>query len=193
MKISYLFIFILTIVSCQQSVRTGGAAELEGYETSAVAGTMVTKAIKKNGSGDIIEEGYVSDGKRNGVWITYYDGDNKGRYKSVASYSDGLLNGPFLTFTNRGQIESEVQYANNMYNGRYAKYKFGRLEQEINYMENQLHGPSKEFDNKGNIKKEVNYSNGKQDGVMRYYNEEGEVTVEYVYKNGEKISGGMVK
>jgi len=28
---------------------------------------------------------------------------------------------------------------------------------------------------------------------MQYFNEEGDITVEYEYKNGEKVSGGIVE
>ena len=171
----------------------GASANLEGYETETVKGTNITKAMKRNAAGEIIELGYVSNGKRNGMWMTYYEGDNAGKIKTVASYSDGILSGPYLELSNRGQIETEVNYSNNKYNGKYATYKFGRMTKEVNYTDNELDGVTREYDNKGNVQKEINYKNGKQHGLMRYYNEEGEVILEYEYNNGEKVSGGMVE
>jgi len=38
---------------------------------------------------------------------------------------------------------------------------------------------------------EAEYKNGKQDGMYKYYDEDGKVVMEYVYKDGEKVSGGM--
>lgn len=180
------------LFACSGSVNTGGNAGLDGYTTEKLAGTNVIRAYKTNAGGQMIEEGYVSGGKRNGTWMTFYDGDHKGKIKTIASYSDGLLSGPYLELSNRGQIEKEVNYANNQYNGRFASYKFGRVEQESFYKDNKLDGTFKQFDSKGKLQKEINYKDGLQHGMMRYYNEEGRVTVQYDYKNGEKVSGGMI-
>jgi antitoxin component YwqK of YwqJK toxin-antitoxin module len=193
MRLILFFAIVCFVTSCGGPVNTGAAINLEGYETEAVPGTNITKVIKRDAAGDIMEEGYVSGGKRNGVWITFYDGDNLGKIKTMASYTDGILNGPYLELSNRGQIETEVQYANNQYNGKFATYKFGRATKEVNYKNNELDGVTKEYNAKGGVQKEINYKNGKQHGFMRYYNEEGEVTVEYEYDNGKKVSGGMVE
>lgn len=193
MRIIICLLSLSLLWACSGPTNTGAAANLEGYETEQVKGTNITKAVKRDASGNIIEEGYVSNGKRNGVWMTYYEGDNAGKIKTLAAYSDGILSGPYLEFSNRGQIETEVNYANNMYNGRFATYKFGRMTKEVNYVDNELHGPTREFNNKGDVQKEINYKDGKQHGLMRYYNEEGDVIVEYEYDNGKKIRGGMIE
>ncbi len=195
MKSIYL-LTVITMIFCacnSGTTSTGADSDLAGYETEKIAGTNVIRAYKKNGVGDIIEEGYVSNGKRNGTWMTYWENENAGRIKTIASYSDGLLNGPYLEFTNRSQIEKEVNYANNMYNGKFSQFKFGRIEKEINYKDNVLDGKSIDYTSKGNKQKEVNYKNGKLDGKWMTFNEEGVVTLEYVYKNGEKVSGGIIE
>ncbi len=57
-----------------------------------------------------------------------------------------------------------------------------------------LDGVARTFDDRTwKVKQEVEYKNGVQDGFFRYYDENGTVTLEYVYKNGEKVSGGMTK
>jgi antitoxin component YwqK of YwqJK toxin-antitoxin module len=193
---SFILLAIITSIlfSCNSGSTTTGASEdLTGYETEKIDGSNVIRAIKKNSVGDIIEEGYVSNGKRNGAWITYWENEYAGRFKSIASYSDGMLNGPYIEFSNRSQIEKEVNYANNKYNGKFAQYKFGRTEKEITYRDNVLDGPSIEYNTKGDKQKEVNYKNGKLDGKWRTFNEEGEVTLEYIYKDGEKVSGGIIE
>lgn len=194
MRLTLIFVIMIVLASCGGNVNSGAAANLEGYETEIIKGTNVTKALKYDEAGDVVEEGYISNGKRNGVWITYYNDErNAGKIKSLASYSDGILSGPYFEFSNRGQIETEVNYENNVYNGRFATYKFGRMTKEMYYKNNELDGRMAEYNNKGEIQKEVNYKDGKQHGLMRYYNEEGEVVMEYEYKNGEKIRGGMVE
>jgi len=180
-------------MSCGGGSSTGGAAQLNGFETQTIANTGVTVATKKNTAGEIVERGYVSNGKRNGVWMTYYTADNVGRIRTLASYSDGMLNGPYLEFSNRGQIDKEINYEKNEYNGIYTEFKYGRKEKEASYKNHKLDGTSKDFFQNGKVQKEINYKEGKQNGLMRYYNEEGEVTVEYQYEMGNKISGGMVE
>ncbi|MEL7159304.1 MAG: hypothetical protein AAFN92_00990, partial [Bacteroidota bacterium] len=70
----------------------------------------------------------------------------------------------------------------------------GRPEQTATYVDGQLDGALATFDYRNNkIKQEVTYKNGVLDGPMRYFNEEGEVTLQYLYKDGEKISGGIVE
>lgn len=186
-------ILITAMISCGGSTNSGGTGNLEGYTVESISGTNVSKATKKNAGGQLIEQGFISGGKRNGTWISYYDGEHVGKIKTIASYSDGLLTGPYLELSNRGQIETEVNYANNQYNGRYAKYKFGRAQQESFYKDNQLDGPYREYSSNGKLQKEINYKGGIQHGMMRYFNEKGQTTVQYEYKNGEKVGGGMVE
>ncbi len=193
MRLFLMFVTMGFLISCGGSTNQGSPANLEGFETEVIPGTNVTMAIKRNSAGDIIEKGYVSGGKRNGSWMTFHEGENAGKIKTIASYSDGLLSGPYLELSNRGQVETEVNYANNLYHGRYATYKFGRMTKEVHYKNNELHGTTVEYDNRSNKQKEINYKDGKQHGLMRYYNEEGEVIVEYEYDNGKKIRGGMVE
>ena len=84
-------------------------------------------------------------------------------------------------------------YQNNKLHGFWGKYSFGRPEMEAFYKDGQLNGPYYEYDtHDGKLQKEINYKNGKQDGKYRFYNEEGKVTVEYDYRDGEKVGGGIV-
>ena len=184
---------LISMISCGGGGSTGAVAKLDGYDTSKIGNSNVTVATKKNSGNELVEKGYLANGKRNGMWLTYYTGDYAGVIKSITSYSDGMLNGPYVELSNRGQIDKEVNYAMNEYNGRYVEYKFGRIVKEANYKGNLLDGASKDYFQNGKIQKEINYKGGKQHGLMRYYNEEGKVTVEYQYENGNKISGGMVE
>ena len=43
----------------------------------------------------------------------------------------------------------------------------------------------------GAIQIETVYKNGKQDGIYRYYDKEGNTVMEYEYKDGEKVAGGI--
>jgi len=192
---SLLFLSFLgcLYISCNAPASSGAATNLDGYETTTISGTNVVKAIKKNAGGDLLEEGYLFGGKKNGTWMTFWEGEHSGRIKTLASYTDGILNGPYFEFTNRSQIEKEVNYSNNQYNGKFAQYKFGRVEKEINYKDNELNGASIDYDGKGNRQMVKNYKNGKLHGKYQTFNPEGKLTLEYEYSNGEKVSGGIVE
>jgi antitoxin component YwqK of YwqJK toxin-antitoxin module len=55
-----------------------------------------------------------------------------------------------------------------------------------------MEGVLYEYHRTGNVKKEVHYKNGLQHGLFRYYDPDGNLTLEYEYRDGEKVSGGIV-
>ncbi len=187
MAILTLFIFS----SCGNSGGSSGAsANLTGYKTESLGGSAEL-AIKKDGAGNLAETGYTANGKKNGAWMTYHPEEGN-RIKTLSSYTDGQLNGPHLEFSTRGQIEKKIEYKAGKYHGTFATYKFGRPEKISNYVNGELDGKYEEYNSAGKLMKEVNFKNGKQDGKLKYFDEEGNVTLEYEYKNGEKVSGGII-
>jgi len=191
---SILFVLVtILLVACGGSAGGGGAtAKLDGFKTENT-GNGVSKAVKMDDSGNMLEHGYLVNGAKSGMWMTYYGDKDAGRIRTIASYANGILNGPYLELSNRGQIETEVNYLNNKYHGTITNYKFGRPTAIKTYKDGQLDGTSTDFFSDGDIQKEVNFKDGKQHGNMKWYNEDGQVTMEYEYKNGEKVSGGIVK
>ena len=189
-------LFVITTValfSCGNSSNGGGGAamNLDGFISEDLGGG-VTRVYKKSGD-DFSEIGFLSGGVKNGVWVTYYDGKEVGKIKTATSFSNGQLNGPHYEFNNRGQIDIETNYANGQKHGRYAKYKFGRPNEEKNFANDKLDGTSTTYFQDGTVQQITNFKNGLQDGEMKWYNEEGKLVMEYEYKKGEKVSGGMVK
>lgn len=150
----------------------------------------VTEAVKLDQDGEYAERGFMKNGNRNGVWMTYHPG--KKRIKTMTTYIDGDMNGPHFEFSNRGQIETKVNYVNNQYHGVYATYKNGRALKEMEYDNGVLTGVYNEYDSRGKLQKETHFKNGKPHGKMIFYDEE-KVIMEYEYENGEKVSGGMVQ
>ncbi len=189
MKNIVFFFALALIISCNsESKPTAGTGDLSGFELEAID-SGGKHAIKRDDSGNITEEGFLLNGNKNGVWITYHS-DNQ-RIKTVANYSENQLNGPFLQFNNRGQIESKAGYRNGQYHGLYGKYKFGRAEEEIEYKNGQIDGALRKYFGNGKLQQEAEYKNGKQHGKFRYFDEEGNVTLEYTYEHGEKLEGGI--
>ncbi|MFT4759412.1 MAG: antitoxin component YwqK of YwqJK toxin-antitoxin module [Paraglaciecola sp.] len=169
-----------------------GTADFADFAMTAITGTTMQKAVKKNPDGEIMEEGTVENGQKNGQWIIYNADNNLP--KSITTYVDGLYTGTLIEFNKRGQIEKTTSYINNELNGLYGVYKFGRTVETVNYVNGKMDGVyRKYFNNKDDVQEERTYKNGVLDGALRFFNEEGKVVLEYDYKNGEKIGGGELK
>ncbi len=181
----------LLVLSCSQSdIPEGERVSSDGYLVSSVPGTSIQKVVKRSENGRLLESGFVEDGKKVGTWVTYQEGSNFP--KTMAGFQNGLYNGPYMEYNNRGQVTLIAHYTNNQLDGPWATYQFGRPTAEATYTEGKLDGVYKEYQpNTGKIQKEMEYKNGVLDGPYRFFDQEGKVTVEYVYKNGKKIEGGI--
>ena len=184
-----LFISAIALVGCkQEAALTGANFDTTGFESTSL-GDGIFLLTKTDGSGLVVEQGIVRDGMKNGMWVTF---NEKGVVSQVSSFVNGLESGARMEFSNTGQMEKKTTYIANVLDGSFGEYKFGKPIKEAEYKDGQLNGPYKEyFKNKGALQKLVEFKNGKQDGKMQYYDEEGKVTLEYTYKNGEKVDGGL--
>jgi len=196
-QLLFICSILLILSSCGQEPKaTSGAelsADLTGFEITEISGSDLKRAVKKEAqTGAIEEEGTILNGQKHGTWITYYTNENH-RPKTIAGYVNGALDGLFVQLSDRGNVELEAQYRGGRLNGRWTKYRFGsRPERQIEYINDVQHGYYREFHNNGKLQKEAVYKNGKLDGKFVQYNEEQEKIIEYDYKDGEKLGGGIV-
>ena len=186
---------LVVLISCNNGSSTGTAnaasEDFSGYELSTIPGSTAKRAIKKDTNGKILEQGVIENGQRNGQWITFNTENNLP--KTITNFKDGKYTGLLIEYNNRGQIEKMTSYLDNVLDGHYGQYKFGRTIEEGTYVNGQLEGVYRTyFNNKDVIQQEMHYKNGKLDGNAKWFNEEGAVVMEYEYKNGEKVSGGVV-
>jgi antitoxin component YwqK of YwqJK toxin-antitoxin module len=186
---------LIMITSCKQSTPSTEVVatfDTTGYTIQDIPGTNAQWAVKMDASGNRLDEGTIVNGQKEGTWIEYH---TTGGFPSKSvNYLNGILNGPYIEYTNRGQISLKAFYKNNKLDGPWAKYNYGYLEKEANYENGLLNGTLREYDtNNRNLQREINYKDGKQHGLYRFYNADGEVTLEYEYNEGEKISGGMTQ
>ena len=193
----YSLCAVLFLAACQPAgsapapTAAAVSTNLSGYTTTSIPGTSYTLAVKKNADGQLIETGRLNGDLKDGTWVTFHP--DKEIPKTVADYANGNLNGTYQTYNNRGQLEMLYGYLNNELHGKYTKYKFGRITETGEYVNGQYDGTwTTYYDNSDKPQKVTTYSNGQMNGPLRFYDEEGKVTVEYEYKNGEKLSGGIV-
>ena len=200
--ITPVVLMLLFLVACGQNdnnnsttIATPSAAETvdnEAFTYEDIPGSDVKRAYKKDANNTITEEGFMRDGKKTGMWCSY-----KKQYTfpdQMISFENGMRNGPYYEFTERGTVTLKANYLNNKLHGYWGIFKFSKPLAVANYVNGQLNGAYQEFDDRDNFMTvETMYRNGKQDGHKRFFDENGKITMEYEYKNGEKISGGIVK
>ncbi|MCB0560085.1 MAG: toxin-antitoxin system YwqK family antitoxin [Lewinellaceae bacterium] len=197
-RILFLAASLVFLSTCNNGSPTTGAEtkteqfDAAGYSSEDIPGTEYSRATKRGVDNTLQEEGLLRNGVREGAWIIYHpDGIFP---EKIITYADGKYNGPYFEFNERGQLELRATYMNNALDGPWGKYRFGRPETEASYKNGQFDGAYKEYDiQSGKLVKEVNYKQGKQHGMLRFFNEAGEVTLEYEYKDGEKVGGGIVE
>ena len=162
------------------------------YQYEDIAGAATKRAFKKDGNGNVIEDGFMLDGQKTGMWSFFQKQFTFP--KRMTSFQNGKKNGPHYEYTERGTVVLKENYINGQLNGYWARFKFSKPIEEAVYKYGVLDGPFREYDPRKNfLFKETMYSNGKIHGTIKFLNEAGEVTMQYEYKNGEKVSGGIVK
>ncbi|MFN7118108.1 MAG: toxin-antitoxin system YwqK family antitoxin [Saprospiraceae bacterium] len=203
-KVCYL-LFISAILACNtknetttkpteaNNIAPASNVNLADYELETVPGSTWQKAIKRDAAGKVIESGFFENGQKVGSWLLYED-DLKRFPSKLFTYEAGKLNGVYMEYNEGGQIVMLANYYNNVLHGYWGKYRFARVLEEANYKNGQLDGIYNVYSLKdGVLQTSAEYKNGVQDGFYRTYNPEGQITTEYIYKNGEKVRGGAVK
>ena len=188
LRSSIAMLVLLILSACGSK---GQAPELVGFEVTPIKGTDCAWAAKINHQGIIMEQGELLKGVPNGTWTAYHLDEQIP--KSLTSLVNGKKTGPYLEFSQKGEMKLYAEFFNDIPHGRRIEFgSFGRKLKESSYKNGELHGLYSEWNNQGKLQKTMNYVDGKLDGLLAYYDQEGIKTVEYIYKNGEKVSGGVV-
>lgn len=190
----------LTLLACGsgesgtagQDASSATTSESE-YTLEPIAGSDLVKALKYAEDGTISEQGYFLNNLPEGTWL-FYEHTGKEFPKRIATYHRGAFQGPYLELTENGAITLQAHYENNELHGPWGSYKFSRPLKTAHYKHGLLDGVYREYtEGNGKLQKEIHYKDGKEHGIYRFYNEEGAVTLEYTYENGERVSGGIVE
>jgi len=202
MKYLFLLVFPFLLIACDQAKKPKPVAEpteaapldpfdLASYTLESVPGSDLQMAVKKSEEGVVREMGNVLDGKRTGTWTLY--ANDPLRPRKVVNYVNGKKNGVYIEMSEAFSIDILAHFKDDKLHGSWAKYRFGRPLQTAEYQNGELHGPQREFQIRdGKIIKEANYKNGQLDGPFKHFNEKGEVTLQYEYKDGVKVGEGVL-
>ena len=186
------FAFACTSNSNQSSSSSdlGEKVDLDLYQTRDIPNTNWKHVERKDSDGKISEQGFMSNGVKTGTWTNYYPRD--GQIQSIKNYFEGVLMGPYLEFDTHGRLNKQINYENNQMSGLLGEYQNGRLMKQIDYIDGKIHGYMREFNNKSIKIREAAFKNDVLDGEVNNYNDEGKLVLQYIYKNGDKVSGGII-
>ncbi len=188
MKKIYLLSILALAVACSGGETTGGeyvdlpgSAVKEPYDD----GSGIVKVAVYDANDAVLEQGNYHQGLRQGAYVVYHP---NGFIESVTSYVNGKKEGLYMLLDNRGQLLEEGYYHNDLLEGKYTVYNRTRIKETRHYRQGQLNGPREKFYANGTtVMERTNYVDGTLDGVARWYDQQGNLTIEYVYKNGELV------
>ncbi|MEO9485548.1 MAG: hypothetical protein ABJG47_18960 [Ekhidna sp.] len=181
------WILALVIAAC------GGSNSTTEYDDSQIPGGAIMQdyagisGLQKGTvtiDGITVGEGDFLNGRYHGTWTSY---TNEGWPQSITTYNNGKKQGIQLLFDNIGYVQVKASYYDDQLNGEYIVYNRRKISERKNYVSGVLHGIQERFYVDGTKMEESNYVNGKIDGMARWYDEEGNLTIEYEYEMGELI------
>lgn len=136
-----------------------------------------------NHKGNITSQGTLQNGKREGMWRTYANGN--GMLSQVSEYKNGIINGANILFGTNGMVLTDETFKDNKLNGtRTTMNNMGRVKTVETYTDGILNGSKKTFYEDGKPQEEGFWKNGQRDGLTRWFNAKGVVSLEYTYSNG---------
>jgi antitoxin component YwqK of YwqJK toxin-antitoxin module len=144
----------------------------------------LNKIYYLDGKGDLHQEFYMKDGKKNGLYTDYYPSkimDGKIVRKQVVNFKNDLEEGMYTQYSDGLKHAEwkmyEIEYKNGLKHGLYKKYGA--------FINCSLFNNGEQF-----VQVEDNYKNGKKHGLCTLYlnSQPGVIANKEEYKDGGKIS-----
>lgn len=167
------------------------ALDLSQYEVVEMEGSPLRRVTLRDTAGKVLEQGYIDEkGLQTGEWMAFYP--QSGLPYKLITYKAGIRDGLYIFFNEIGQVSLLATYKNNQLDGYWVKYRFQRPEEEAEYRNGKMHGTHRQyFVREGWLQFTTEYKDGVKDGLYRAYNKDGQVTLEYTFKDGKQVGGGM--
>ena len=138
MKKLFLFLAVVSLLcACQPKLTEKVCDSYPNGQPQSVqmldkSGECV-KEIKYFESGQVMMEGAMKDGQREGEWTAYYP---DGRTQSVCDFKAGKLDGVNKVYWENGNLRWEGFFKNNVHCGKWKYYdEQGIFQQEVDYGE----------------------------------------------------------
>ncbi|MBN3583527.1 hypothetical protein JYB64_14095 [Algoriphagus aestuarii] len=221
----YILILGIFLLSSPLFAQQSSVVKMYSPDSSIMA-TGVLDGVAKVGlwkyynpkTNQLISEGTFKNGLRDGQWTSF---NTRGQKKVVAEYKDGKLFGPAQVYDLDGalvsqmifqdsvlvgqfveyygktgtpdyispkQVKKEGSYDNGMKTGQWVTYhEFGEPAIVEFFKENKREGPYLEYDQEGILTVETTYVNGQLDGDFKRYFYPNRPIEVGKYSNGNKI------
>ena len=132
-----------------------------------------------------IEEGFMVQGKKEGVVRTYFA---NGVLHKSQEFRKGKPNGWYMECEKNGIVLKEENYVNGELEGEVRTYftsKGIRIVKSVyHYRNGQFNGTCSDYNDMGNLVAFATYKDGIKDGVSRWYYNNGNLAMEQHYVNG---------
>ena len=156
------------------------AAQLEPYEDGSGLVRVTTYATE----GNVLEQGDYMNNLREGIYTEFHP---NGYIKSTVGYVHGKKQGQLITMDNRGQLLVRSTYHNDILHGSYVKYNRSRIKETKEYVNGTVSGQVEKFYANGKVMERSNYTDGMLNGVAKWYDQQGNLSIEYTYNMGELV------
>ena len=128
-----------------------------------------------NRRGSVLAEGEFREGRMDSAWQRWHPADSQGLFReapfhqfpgpflSIATFSDGKLNGTWTIFDRTRRKIFEMPYSNGQRNGRAIWFRpNGQSFREVDFKDGQLHGQLIEYDREDSTTRDATYDKGQE-------------------------------
>lgn len=133
-------------------------------------------------NGNVSSEGYLLDGKPNGLWKAYHE---NGNLKSVGKRRNFELDSIWSFYDDRGLLTEMIPFQNGLKSGLAHYYnEDGFLQKTSNFVAGRKEGTQIEYYENGSIQKETPFQENKENGIGFEFDEEGKAVTLNKYNKG---------
>ncbi len=131
--------------------------------------------------------GLSEDCHRHGTWNLWHPNGEK--FKEFV-YQDGMLNGKFSSFDDKGRLLVKCHYSLGELEGAWTSYHWpqGHRSESRSYRKGKLTGIWSKWGTNGAMKQKTFYSKGLKNGVHMLWHDNGQLAEKAIYKN-DKLDG----
>ncbi len=135
--------------------------------------------------GGLMATGNYIDQRKDSTW-NYYDVE--GRLRKVEHYSKGELDGAQITYYGSGGMAEKGHFSNGIRKGEFKEwFENGHLKSEYTYVDGRPDGDVLHNHPNGRKESEGRVVNGEREGTWRYFNEDGSLHLQAVFRSGEMV------
>jgi len=188
MKQAMILLGVLFLASCttktEQSIVAVADMPAGAVQEPFEDNPNMVKITVSDATGNTTAYGISLNGLREGSWTELHP---NGHVKNITGYVHGLKEGQSVEIDNRGQLLERFTYHKDKLEGPYTKYNRSRIKEVKNYKNGLLEGKVEIFYDNAKMMEESYYKNGKRDGIAKWFDQEGNLSIEYTYVDGEWI------